>query len=125
MKVINEGFYKGTKSAIIDKARYDFNKFSSFKKFSLRLIGGKSLAKVIVNFSNKMFKNINIEIVKLDRRKAIYHLSYFQNYDFILEDYYFEMIGNIFRQKYPNSSEVKITESINKGYIYTEYIVTW
>ena len=125
MKVINEGFYKGTKSAIIDKAKYDFNKFSSFKKFYLRLIGGKSLAKVIVNFSNKMFKNINIEVVKLDRKKAVYHLSYFPNYDFILEDYYYEMIGNIFRQKYPNSSEVKITESISKGYIYTEYIVTW
>ena len=125
MKVINERFYKGTKSAIIDKARYDFNKFSSFTKFSLRLISGKSLAKVIVNFSNKLFKNINIEIVKLDKRKVIYHLSYFPNYDFILENYYYEMIGNIFRQKYPNSSEVTITESINKGYIYTEYIVTW
>ena len=36
-----------------------------------------------------------------------------------------EMIKNIFRFKYPNGSKVKMTKSISKGYIYTEYIVTW
>lgn len=125
INVINEDFYKGSKNAITDKAKYDFNQLSSFKKFSIRFLSGKSLAKVIINFNKKIFKNINIEIVKIEKRKVIYHLHYFSNYDLTIENYYYEMIGNIFRQKYPNSSEVAITESISKGYIYTEYIVTW
>ena len=125
INVINEDFYKGSKNAITDKAKYDFNQLSSFKKFLIRFLSGKSLAKVIINFNKKIFKNINIEIVKIEKRKVIYHLHYFSNYDLTIENYYYEMIGNIFRQKYPNSSEVAITESISKGYIYTEYIVTW
>lgn len=125
IKAVNDEFYKDSKKAIIDKARYDFNKLSPFKKFSIRLMGKKSLSKVIIKFSKKLFQNINIEIVKSDKRKVIYHLSYFPNYDLAIEEYYYEMIGNIFRQKYPNSSEVKITQSINGGYIYTEYIATW
>lgn len=125
IKMINEEFYKDSKNAITDKARYDFNKLSPFKKFSIRLMGRKSLSKVIIKFSKNLFQNINIEIVKLDKRKVIYHLSYFPNYDSAIEKYYYEMIGNIFRQKYPNSSEVQITQSINGGYIYTEYIATW
>lgn len=125
IKAINDEFYKDSKNAITEKAKYDFNKFSPFKKFSIRLMGRKSLSKVIIKLSKKLFKNINIEIVKLDRKKVIYHLSYFPNYDWTIEKYYYEMIGNIFRQKYPNSSEVKITQSIKGGYIYTEYIATW
>ena len=45
--------------------------------------------------------------------------------DSMIETYYDEMIKNIIRYKYPNSSKVKMTKSISKGYIYTEYIVTW
>ena len=125
IKAINEEFYKDSKDAITDKAKYDFNEFSHFKKFSIRLMGKNSLSKVIIKLGKKLFRNVNIEIVKLDRKKVIYHLSYFPNYDLSIEKYYYEMIGNIFRQKYPNSSEVKITQSISGGYIYTEYIVTW
>ena len=125
IKTINEEFYKDSKNVITDKAKYDFNELSHFKKFSIRLMGRDALSKLIIKFGKKLFGNVNIEIVKLDRKKVIYHLSYFQNYDSILENYYYEMIGNIFRQKYPNSSEVKITQSISGGYIYTEYIVTW
>lgn len=125
INAINEEFYKDSKDAITDKAKYDFNEFSPFKKFSIRLMGKNSLSKVIIKLGKKLFRNVNIEIVKLDRKKVIYHLSYFPNYDLSIEKYYYEMIGNIFRQKYPNSSEVKITQSISGGYIYTEYIVTW
>ena len=77
INVINEDFYKGSKNAITDKAKYDFNQLSSFKKFSIRFLSGKSLAKVIINFNKKIFKNINIEIVKIEKRKVIYHLHYF------------------------------------------------
>ena len=125
INIINEEFYKDSKNAITDKAKYDFNELSPFKKFSIRLMGRNSLSRVIIKFGKKLFRNVNIEIVKLDRRKVIYHLSYFPNYDLTIEKYYYEMIGNIFRQKYPNSSEVKITQSISGGYIYTEYIVAW
>ena len=125
INAINNEFYKDSKNAITDKAKYDFNELSPFKKFSIRLMGRNSLSKLIIKFGKKLFRNVNIEIVKLDRRKVIYHLSYFPNYDLTIEKYYYEMIANIFRQKYPNSSEVKITQSINSGYIYTEYIVTW
>ena len=122
---INEEFYKDSKNAITDKAKYDFNELSHFTKFSIRLMGKNSLSKLIIKLGKKLFGNVNIEIVKLDRKKVIYHLSYFPNYDLTIEKYYYEMIGNIFRQKYPNSSEVKITQSISGGYIYTEYIATW
>ena len=125
INAINNEFYKDSKNAITDKAKYDFNELSPFKKFSIGLMGRNSLSKLIIKFGKKLFRNVNIEIVKLDRRKVIYHLSYFPNYDLTIEKYYYEMIANIFRQKYPNSSEVKITQSINSGYIYTEYIVTW
>lgn len=125
MNIINEEFNKNSRNVIVDKAKYDFNKLSSFQKFRIRLLGRNGLAKVFVKLNKKLFQNINVEIVKIEKRKVIYHLSYFPNYDLTIEKYYYETIGNIFRQKYPNSSEVKITKSINGGYIYTEYIVTW
>ena len=118
----------------ITKTEYENPIYKNFSKIQKIVNKGKKItillavtlgALIIITYYKKIFKNINIEIVKIEKRKVIYHLHYFSNYDLTIENYYYEMIGNIFRQKYPNSSEVAITESISKGYIYTEYIVTW
>ena len=125
MTSIMDEFYDGAREGIREKARYDFKKFSFFTKMFIKIASKNALADVFVNFNKKMFKNIHIEVVKAEKRRIIYHLQYFPNYDSIIETYYDEMIKNIFRFKYPNGSKVKMTKSISKGYIYTEYIVTW
>ena len=125
MTSIMDEFYDGSREGIREKARYDFSKFSIFQKIFIRLSNRYALADVFINFNKKMFKNIDIEVVKAEKRRIIYHLQYFPNYDSMIETYYDEMIKNIFRFKYPNGSNVKMTKSISKGYIYTEYIVTW
>ena len=125
MTSIMDEFYDGAREGIREKARYDFKKFSFFTKMFIKIASKNALADVFVNFNKKMFKNINIEVVKAEKRRIIYHLQYFPNYDSMIETYYDEMIKNIFRFKYPNGSKVKMTKSISKGYIYTEYIITW
>ena len=125
MTTIMDEFYEGSRDGIREKARYDFKKFSIFTKMLIKVAQKRTLADIFINFNKKMFKNINIEAVKAEKKRIIYHLHYFPNYDSIIETYYDEMIKNIIRYKYPNSSKVKMTKSISKGYIYTEYIVTW
>ena len=125
MTTIMDEFYEGSRDGIREKARYDFKKFSIFTKMLIKVAQKRTLADIFINFNKKMFKNINIEVVKAEKKRIIYHLHYFPNYDSIIETYYDEMIKNIIRYKYPNSSKVKMTKSISKGYIYTEYIVTW
>ncbi len=125
MTSIMDEFYDGAREGIREKARFDFKKFGVFKKIFIKIAKRNALANIFVNFNNKMFKNINIEVVKAEKRRIIYHLHYFPNYDSMIETYYDEMIKNIFRFKYPNGSKVRMTKSISKGYIYTEYIVTW
>ena len=125
MTSIMDEFYDGSREGVREKARYDFKKFNFFKKMFIKIAKKNALADVFVNFTKKMFKNIHVEVVKAERRRIIYHLHYFPNYDSMIETYYDEMIKNIFRFKYPNGSKVKMTKSISKGYIYTEYIVTW
>ena len=125
MTSIMDEFYEGSRDGIREKARYDFKKFSLLTKIKIKISQKRSLADVFINFNKKMFKNINIEVVKAERKRIIYHLHYFPNYDSMIETYYDEMIKNIIRYKYHNSSKVKMTKSISKGYIYTEYIVTW
>ena len=125
MTSIMDEFYDGAREGIRQKARYDFKKFNFMTKFFIKIAQRNALADVFVNFTKKMFKNIHIEVVKAEKRRIIYHLHYFPNYDSMIETYYDEMIKNIFRFKYPNGSKVRMTKSISKGYIYTEYIVTW
>lgn len=125
MTSIIDEFYDGAREGIREKARYDFKKFNILIKLFIKLSNKNALADVFVNFNNKMFKNIYVEVVKAEKRRIIYHLHYFPNYDSMIETYYDEMIKNIFRFKYPNGSKVRMTKSISKGYIYTEYIVTW
>ena len=125
MTSIMDEFYEGSRDGIREKARYDFSKFSIFTKLLIKIAQKRVLADIFINFNKKMFKNINIEAVKAERKRIIYHLNYFPNYDSMIETYYDEIIKNIIRYKYPNSAKVKMTKSISKGYIYTEYIVTW
>lgn len=125
MTSIMDEFYEGAREGIREKARYDFKKFNFMKKFFIKIAKKNALADVFVHFTKKMFKNIYVEVVKAEKKRIIYHLHYFPNYDSIIETYFDEIIKNIFRFKYPNGSKVKMTKSISKGYIYTEYIVTW
>ncbi|MDA0063000.1 hypothetical protein OFS07_13400 [Brachyspira hyodysenteriae] len=125
MTSIMDEFYDGAREGIREKARYDFKKFHFTTKLFIKVAKKNALADVFVNFTKKMFKNIHVEVVKAEKKRIIYHLHYFPNYDSMIETYYDEMIKNIFRFKYPNGSKVKMTKSISKGYIYTEYIVTW
>ncbi|WP_300711649.1 methyl-accepting chemotaxis protein [uncultured Brachyspira sp.] len=122
--IMNE-FYDGAREGIREKARYDFKKFNILRKLFIKVAKKNALADVFVNFTNRMFKNIYVEVVKAEKGRIIYHLHYFPNYDSMIETYYDEIIKNIFRFKYPNGSKVRMTKSISKGYIYTEYIVTW
>ena len=105
--------------------KYGFRKCSVLNKLKIKFYRGRNLADLLIKFSNKRFKNINIEVVKSEKRKLIYHLYYFPNYDHTMEIYFDELINNIFRYRYPNSAKVEISKSISNGYIYTEYIVTW
>ncbi|MEI0747358.1 methyl-accepting chemotaxis protein [Brachyspira pulli] len=125
MTSIMDEFYEGSREGIREKARYDFKRFSFFTKLLIKISKRNTLADIFINFNKKMFKNIHIEPVKAEKKRIIYHLHYFPNYDSMIETYYDEIIKNIFRFKYPNGSKVKMTKSISKGYIYTEYIVTW
>lgn len=125
MTSIMDEFYDGAREGIRQKARYDFKRFSFIKKVFIKIAKKNALADVFVNFTKKMFKNIHVEVVKAEKKRIIYHLHYFPNYDSMIETYFDEIIKNIFRFKYPNGSKVKMTKSISKGYIYTEYIVTW
>ena len=125
ISIIMNEFYEGSKDCIRDVAKYGFRKFSIINKFKLRFYRGRNLADLLIKFKNKRFKNIHIDVVKSEKRKIIYHLYYFPNYDSMMEVYFDELINNMFRYRYPNSAKVEISKSISNGYIYTEYIVTW
>ncbi len=120
--IINE-FYTDYDEAIIDIVNYDFSKMPFSVRLMINLFSGIMLANIFVNIVKNRYKNINIEVLKSDRNKVVYHLHYFPHYEPLLEHYFKFMIFTIYNFKYKKNVSVDIRKSIKDGYMYTEIIV--
>lgn len=118
-------FYDGSSEGIRDKAKFDFENTSIFYKILYKTMKTSRFLSFLCSSVKKYFVNVNFDTVKLDKRRVIYHLSYFPNYDVIIETYYEAILNNIFTYRYPNKASVKKTKSVSNGDSYTEYIITW
>lgn len=118
-------FYNGSTDGLKSKAAFDFGNISLFSKIAFKFSSISWLVNYIHSLSKKYLINIDFEVVKLDKKRVIYHLQYFPNYDPIIESYYEALLMNIFTYRYHNKAFVKKTKSISKGDTYTEYIITW
>lgn len=120
-----ESFYEGSLAGIKDKVEYDIKSMFLGSKILIRLLTMHSLFHYVGNLVKLPFKNIEFDLVKIEKRRVIFHLSYFPGYDSIIEKHVECILKMIFDIKRPRTSDVSKTKSISLGDSYTEYIITW
>jgi len=117
-------FYEDEREGVREKTSFDYKcipiatkilmKFSSIAYFSFQ----------IKKILNKNFINIELDPVRIEKKRVVFHLSYFVEYNPIMETYLESLLYDLFFLRY-RYVIVEKTKSIKSDDKYTEFIVKW
>ena len=117
-------FYEDIKEGVREKTSFDYKRIPITTKIFMKFASASFFSFFIKNFIKKNFINLELNPVRIEKKRVVFHLQYFVEYDPIIEVYLESLLYNLFYLKH-KYIVIEKTNSIQSGHRYTEFIATW